>query len=311
MTNNFFKSEIYNPDIKAMFIDWIDMSKYPPRWWERVFEKTYILENKYNKDLANFTTEQIIEFYKFLDINSLESLMVYNINLIKYGNWALGEHIIIDGQNHFSEINNEHLAACINTLELGKSILTYKELRQLMSQLYNDQDRFIFFCLFEGIKGKDYAEILALKMSDINGNQVQLIDRTITVSNDFIAIAKEADKELEYITLTQRPIELIPSLTIYKEKFNSRGIDPGRAIYSTLVRGIRMAGATSAITTSSIYNSGLIHYLNKLATDQEVSVETLLEDMKYRSMVQPILDKYRFNINIKKRFMLKYKEYLV
>lgn len=311
MTNNFFKSEIYNPDIKAMFIDWIDLSKYPPRWWERVFEKTYILENKYNKDLANFTTEQIIEFYKFLDVNSLESLMVYNINLIKYGNWALGEHIIVDGQNHFSEINNEHLAACINTLELGKSILTYKELRQLMGQLYNDQDRFIFFCLFEGIKGKDYAEILALKMSDINGNQVQLIDRTITVSDDFVAIAKEADKELEYITLTQRPIELIPSLTIYKEKFNSRGIDPGRTIYSTLVRGIQMAGATSAITTSSIYNSGLIHYLNKLATDQKVSVETLLEDMKYRTMVQPILDKYRFNINIKKRFMLKYKEYLV
>lgn len=311
MTNNFFKSEIYNPDIKAMFIDWIDLSKYPPRWWERVFEKTYILENKYNKDLANFTTEQIIEFYKFLDVNSLESLMVYNINLIKYGNWALGEHIIVDGQNHFLEINNEHLAACINTLELGKSILTYKELRQLMGQLYNDQDRFIFFCLFEGIKGKDYAEILALKMSDINGNQVQLIDRTITVSDDFVAIAKEADKELEYITLTQRPIELIPSLTIYKEKFNSRGIDPGRTIYSTLVRGIQMAGATSAITTSSIYNSGLIHYLNKLATDQKVSVETLLEDMKYRTMVQPILDKYRFNINIKKRFMLKYKEYLV
>lgn len=311
MTNSFFKYEVYDRDIKEMFIDWIDISKYPPRWWERVFEKTYILENKYGKDLSNFTTEQIIEFYKFLDINSLESLMVYNINLIKYGNWALSQHIIVDGQNHFSEINNEHLAACVNSSELDKSILTYKELRELMGQLYNDQDRFIFFCLFEGIKGKDYSEILTLKMSDINGDQVCLADRTITVNKDFVAIAKEADRETEYITLTQRPIELIPSLTIYKEKFNSRGIDPGRTIYSTLVRGIKMAGTSSAITTSSIYNSGFIHYLNKLATEEGVSVETLLEDLNCRKMVQPILDKFKFNINTKKRFVLKYKQYLV
>ena len=72
-----------------------------------------------------------------------------------------------------------------------------------------------------------------------------------------------------------------------------------------------MAGTSSAITTSSIYNSGFIHYLNKLATEEGVSVETLLEDLNCRKMVQPILDKYKFNINTKKRFVLKYKQYLV
>lgn len=310
MTSN-YKSEVYNQEIKDMFIDWIDIEKYPPRWWERVFEKTKILEEKYGKDLLNFTTEQIIEFYKFLDINSLESLMIYNINLVKYGNWALGEHLIIDGQNHFSEINNENLAACINTSELGKSILTYKGLRQLMGQLYNYQDRFIFFCLFEGIKGKEYSEILNLKMSDIQNDKVHLKNRTIVVNKDFKAIAKEADMETEYITLTQRPIDLIPSLTIYKEKYNSRGIDPGRTVYATIVRGIKMADTSSAITASSIYNSGLIYYLNQLATAEKVSVETLLDDFEYRDKTQPILDKYKFNINLKKRFVLKYKEYLV
>lgn len=310
MTSN-YKSEVYNQEIKDMFIDWIDIEKYPPRWWERVFEKTKILEEKYGKDLFNFTTEQIIEFYKFLDINSLESLMIYNINLIKYGNWALGQHLIIDGQNHFSEISNENLAACVNASDLNKSILDYKDLRQLMGQLYNDQDRFIFFCLFEGIKGKDYCEILNLKMSDIDGNKVKLINRTIMVNENFAAVAKEADREMEYITLTQRPIKLIPSITIYKEKYNSQGIDPGRTIYSTLIRGIQMAGISSSVNASSIYNSGLIYYLNQLATKEEVTVETLLEDFDYREKVKPILNKYKFNINMKKRFMLKYKEYLV
>ena len=304
------RTEVYNIDIKEMFLDWIDLDKYPPRWWERVFEKSKIIEEKYQKDLSNFTTEQILEFYKYLDINSLESLMIYNINLIKYGNWALGESIIIDGQNHFCEVDNEKLVTCINELGVDKSIVDLQGLKKLMMKLPNYQDKFIFFCLFEGIKGKDFSDIYTLKMSNINGTTVTLKDRAVEVDGDFEAIASIADKETTYITTTQKIIKLMDSDYIVKEKFNSRGADPGRAIYATIVRGIKVADLSNTITASSLYNSGFIYYLNQLAEKENMSVETLMTEMEHREKVQPILDKYKFNINIRKRFFLKYGKHL-
>ena len=34
-----FLKEPYNKDIKCRFISEIGIDKYPPRWWERLFEK--------------------------------------------------------------------------------------------------------------------------------------------------------------------------------------------------------------------------------------------------------------------------------
>ena len=33
---------LYNESIKKRFLDSIDLEKYPPNWWDRVFDKSYI-----------------------------------------------------------------------------------------------------------------------------------------------------------------------------------------------------------------------------------------------------------------------------
>ena len=46
-----FYDEIYNKELKERFLNTLDLEQYPPRWWERIFEKSYRFESDKNKDL--------------------------------------------------------------------------------------------------------------------------------------------------------------------------------------------------------------------------------------------------------------------
>lgn len=307
---NFF-TEIYNQEYKERFLDVIGLDKYPDRWWERLFEKTRLFERKYDKDLYAFTTSEILEFYKFLEVNSIESLMVYNMNLIKYGDWALSNNLIFDGQNHFAEIDLKVLNNCIAKGSLYMSILTYDQLIETCNRLNNAQDKYIMCCLFEGIKGKDFTDITRLKLSDINmENKTATLPsgRTIPVSESFIYLCMDANKETDYIRADGKLMPLQPSDTIYKEKNNSRSIDIGRSVYSTICRNIDLAGLGKSISGNSIFQSGMIHYFNKEAKRLNISVKQLLDDPIAR---ESVVNKFGFNVNNKSRFLLKYEDFLI
>lgn len=309
-----FINEVYNKETKERFLNSIDMEQYPPRWWERVFEKTYIFEKEKQKDLYDFTVPDILEFYKFLDIGTFAPLMIYNLNLLKYGQWALNESLIFDGQNHFDEIDNEVLYSCVSKVKVEQSILSYEKFMDLINRkIVNDQDKFIFFCLFEGIKGKNYQEIVDLKMSDIDEDELKATlssGREVYVPAEFIDICRKADRQTEYYNLPDLEIvrPLIPSGNILKEKSNSRGLDLNRTVYNTITRNINyLDELASVITSKSIRDSGMIHYLNQRANKLGVTVEELL----YNPVnCQDIIDKYQFNIATKKRWLLQYKNYL-
>lgn len=313
-----FQNNIYNQETKERFLDSIDLNQYPRRWWERVFEKSYMFEVRNNKDLYSFTTPEILEFYKFLDIRSLTPLIVYNANLVKYGQWALNENMITDGQNHFYEMDNEVLFTCVNQAKLNKSILSYDEFFEIVrDKIVNEQDKFVFLCIFEGIKGRYYQEIVDLKLSDIDKEKstVKLSSgRTIAVSKEFIDYAERADNEHDYISLLgeygvgNKIIKLIPSSTIYKEKQNSNGRVVNRTVYNTIVRNIESINdLNSTITSKSISDSGMIYYLNRRADEKGTTVAELLKNPE---TCQDIIDKYNFNIRTRVRWLMQYENFL-
>lgn len=309
-----FYEDVYNKENKEWFLNTIDLSKYPFRWWERVFEKTYLFEKSKNKDLYNFTVPEILEFYKYLDVPTLTPLVVYNTNLVKYAQWALNENLVTDNQNHFDNIDNEILLTCVNILKVNQSIILYDDFMDIIhTKITNEQDKFIFMCMFEGIQGKDFEEILNLELSDINekDNTVKLCTgREMCVSEEFPLIARAADAQTIYIGLTDKEweIKLIPNSTIYKEKSNSRGKQLGRGIYRTVTRNINIVnGLNYMVNSKSIKISGMIYYLNRRADKLGISVEELLYSLEN---CQDILDKYQFNTIYRRRWLQTYKGYL-
>ena len=307
-----FRNRVYNQEIKERFLNSIELDQYPPRWWERIFEKSYLLESMYDKDLYSFTTPDIITFYKYLDVAALASLSVCNLNLIKYAQWAMNEFLISDGQNHFDEMDNALLATCINTRKINQSIFSYDKFIETLKKFYNAQDKYIFFCLFEGIKGKNYEDIANLTMQDIDEKNLLVhlsSGRDVYVSQEFIDICKEADKETVYYALkNETKKKLVPSVTIYKEKGNMSIGNTGRNIFRVIERSVTyIDGIDGKISGKSIRDSGLIYYLNRRADKLGIGVEELLSNPEN---CQDIIDKYQFNLKVKKSWMLQYKDLL-
>ena len=308
-----FQNDVYNIETKERFLNTQDLEKYPPRWWERVFEKTYFFEEKKQKDLFNFTVPEILEFYKFLDVGSITPLSIYNANLIKYGQWGLNENMVIDGANHFDEIDTETLVLCVNTTKIEQSILSYDKFLDLIQEhITNYQDKFVLFALFEGIKGKDYEEISNLKLEDIN-SKARIVTlntgRSMLVSKEFIDICIKADAEETYIRLgDEQEVKLLPGEFIFKLKNNSRGLKINQTIYRTIYRNVRAVNELSYVVSSkSLRDSGMIYYLHKRAKELNISAEELLEKV---DECQDIIDKYQFNVKAKRRWMYQFKNYL-
>lgn len=307
-----FICKVYNKELKDRFLKDINISQYPPRWWERVFEKVYPFEKQKNKDLCEFTTPEIIEFYKFLDVASLESLIVYNVNLVKYGQWAMNNNLLSDNQNHFSELDNDVLFSCVNANKLENSVFNLEEFKDIIYSIKNDQDKFVFFCLFEGIKGKNYEDIINMKLSDIDmkNKTVKLHSgRTVSVSTDFITIAINANDQKIYENYGEKNIQrnLVPSDKIYKEKSNSNGVDTPRTVYNTIVRNFKELGRADFTSNKMIRNSGLIYYLNRRSDELQIPVKDLLYSPE---KVKDIFEKYNFNIQTRVRFLLIYGQFL-
>lgn len=312
MTN--FLYDVYNKESKERFMSTLDLSTYPPRWWERMFEKSAEFEKYRGKDLYSFTTSEILEFYKMQEYKTLSPLIVANTNLIKYGQWAYNEHLIVDGQNHFEELNNDSLTECISKIKLKNSLLLGSDFTKFLMEMYNDQDKFVFYCLYEGIKGKGFEEILRLRLEDIDTKTktVKLPTRTMKVSTGFISICELADKETTYITLSESGFELGLKPTdyfgIYKNKSNASSNALTRSIYSTISRNIQYFRDNSSITSKSIRDSGLIDSLNARAKSLNMTVYDMLLEQNH---CQDIIDKYQFNLDVRYRFCTEYSDYLV
>ena len=70
---------LYNEEIKLRFISERNREVIlPENYLERQFRKISDMERELNKDLSNFTFYEIIEYYKLLNIPSLDSLSVMN-----------------------------------------------------------------------------------------------------------------------------------------------------------------------------------------------------------------------------------------
>lgn len=304
------KYKCYNKSIKERFLNILEVEKYPPGWWERVFDKSYVFEELYKRDLYDFSTSNLIDFFKYLDLANINNLIVYKLNLTKYAEWAVSENLVADNQIHFNELTMEILNSCISKARIGNAIISYEKLKNI--SFVNKQDKFVFWSIFEGIKGKDYEEIINMKIEDIDGSAhtVSLCTgRTIKVSPEFIDAAQGAWNETEYITLKDADIVLpLFGDYVFKEKRMSRGIDKPRSVYNTIVRNINYFPELSGdVTARSIRDSGLIHYLNDRADNYEMSVAELFYDLPH---CKDIVDKYGFNILTRKKWMMMYEEYL-
>ena len=308
---------MYNENIKRRYIQEKESTTNTPKGYlERQFNKSENFEQRLEKDISNFTVYEIEDFYKTLNIKTVESLTVLNSHLSLYTQWCLQQNLVLDCQNHFAEIVNSSLVNYINTFALKKSIITREELYSWLDELINPSDAFIMLALFEGLEGENYCELVNLKMSDfdIENNKVHLCTgRELTVSSKLIALAKESNEKMEYISPNiGREFPFINEDLIIKNYPNCRSDDAynrGKRIYSRVKRNFEAMGIDKYMKPRSLFDSGKIDYINTRSKELGITAKEFIYTPKYAEEV-----KYRFGYDLQRlrlSFVKKYEDHLV
>ena len=307
---------LYNEEIKLRFIS--ERNKeviLPENYLERQFRKTSDMEKELNKDLSNFTFYEIIEYYKLLNVSSLDSLSVMNSQFSLYTQWCLQENLVKDNQNHFLEINIDIMRGCVNKALFNMKIVSKNTILNWVEQLPNPKDQFVLLGLFEGIKGKDFCELLKLKPEDINknNNTAKLFTgREIKISDKLSSIIDECVLETKYYSITGNNTKIMPLINrgfIIKDypnaKDNVSDFFAGRKIYNSIMRILNYFDV-GFMTANSIYESGKINMIKEQSKKLKISPKEYI----YTNNIKEVEEKYNFKM-VRSTFLLKYEEHLI
>ena len=305
---------MFNKELKERYIQEKSESvTLPSHYLECQFNKVEKTEQELNKDVCDFTAYEIIEYYKILNISSLESLAVMNSHFSMYTQWCLQNNIVKDNQNHFLEIDLEQIKKCINKIMFKKKIVSREQIISWCDQLPNPKDQLVILGLFEGMKGKDFSDFVNLRPQDVHGNKLKLFDgRELIVSNKLLKYIKESIKETIYYSSSggqQKVMPLVDKGYVIKSYPNTKegtsAFAKGRIIYNSISRSLNYVGVLDFMSANSIFESGKIDMIKRRSKELGISAKNYV----YSSHIKEVEKKYNCKI-VRSVFWIKYEDYL-
>ena len=304
----------YNEELKKRYVN--EKSKnlaVSGNYIDVQFRKTSEMEYELDKDVSNWTTYEIIEYYKILGLTSYESLLCLNSIFSQYTQFCLENSLVKDNQNHFLECTKEILISCINKAILDKKIIDRKTIIKWIDELPNPKDKFILLSLFEYGKSKDFKDIVYAQRKHINGNTLELSDRTVYISTKLQDIINECITEDTYYSITGKGTKTMPLVDhcyIVKSYPNQdillSDFQKGRNIYISCQRVFDYLGIGEWMSPNAISESGKLYMIKKRAEELNITPKEYL----YSEHIKEV--EYQFGCIITRSvYMKKYDEYLV
>lgn len=310
--------DYYNPENKERFLAQIDLNAYPPTYWERLFRSLAPFEEEKSKDIFDFNKVEILDTYTVMNYTVYETLMVANINLGNYTKWAISEGMVADGINHFIDLEPNDLIQCVNLKQLHQSIISRSEVLDSIRTVINQRDRFILLGLFEGIRGKNFDDLLLVKFSDVKGNQIHLPSgKILTISQDLVRIIENTYTETLYEATDGRKHELFGDRIVRPLNRNAQLEDHitkenlyrvfHRLTHGKDSKGVPQLNWSDQVSLNSIFVSGLIDMIKTIMKQESKTAEEVLFDSE---LFKEITYRYELNKQVRRRFLLKYGELL-
>ena len=171
------------------------------------------------KDMCEWDSSVIIDFYRYHATPFVQSLIQINNSLEGYTTWCIANGLVKDNQNHYSEIGSVALCDCIDFEKFSKMVFSREQLLEDIKELPNVVDQFIILGLFEGIPYTD-STLYNVKIEDIDFERrvVRLPKgKEITISRELMSLAERANDEDVYITMgTGKEFNIAPGDTIIR-----------------------------------------------------------------------------------------------
>lgn len=238
-------------------------------------------EKEKGEDVYNMSFKDIEDVLYSLSPSSELSSYHNLLRIEDYINWAIKEKLSIH------EISP--LSIIINRSEYSKKFVSYykrtifnkERLNIMMSELVNKTDKMMLLALFEGIRGVDYAEILNLKMKNLERvdgvYRITLEDkdgtkRPLTISSELADLMWESDNERFYINKNGLSESEKATMTRYESSANilKKTVSGGmkRELDGSYVQRkfslFKDVFNMRFLTPRQVINSGIMHYAHEL-----------------------------------------------
>lgn len=285
---------------------------------EKIFDRVGKYEEENNKDICMFNTKEILVFYEQYSedykINSFDYLSNIHSQLSSYAAWCLKNQksypeLAEYRKNNYVNVHSDDIHFIIGDREADK-LITREELLDMCKEVPNPSDAFILIALFEGLHGRDYAELRELKWTDFDGNTVYIVPgripklyekvtipnkRKLTVSDELINYANKCRFNTEYHSLVSDVItELADEDFIIKRTEKARNCNKQPKLTRRIVEMFNYLGRPN-LTALDIRNSGKIHFINERCKEVGISGKEYVFGKYYSEVGE------KFNDNIQRQ----------
>lgn len=305
---------MYNNERKQRYIEEkTQQTILNPYFLPNMFNKISVVEEEKGKDIADFSTYDILECYKRLNTTSLEFLRNLNSQLSTYTQWCMQQNLVMDNQNHYFEIKDQMLKDSLNKFLFNIKFVTRETIVDWANQLLNAQDSFILLALFEYGRGQQWKDILQVKLEDVSKDSIKLpTGRTVRISPELRQYAIKAAEETIYNKYKTNgefhEVNLLPSEYIVKDKYNAMYTDNkhrARVMIYNTERIYNYLGISDYMTNGGIIESGKLHMVRERAAHYGITPKEYI----YSDYKKEIEEQYNCVIT-RPRFMTKYGDLL-
>lgn len=267
-----------------------------------VFRKTELFEEKLNKDVSQFTREEILDMFAQFRAKSVNSLLNYAIILKHYSR-------LMRGENEYESITKADVVDLID--KSGNILLSREELDDVEAQLLNWSDKAIVELLFNGIAGKNMEDIYSVSEECVQGNILCVNGKEFPLTDRLRELLPKAFAEEEIMSYgnTMKIVEVNGKGRIYKERPNARGIDTEDSRFRWVYRRIQLFRNyldLPGLTMKNIQSSGLWYYLNLGMKETGLDARSFLKTKDGEKLAK----RYGFSDYWVDNICAKYEQYL-
>lgn len=299
----------YNHFFKQEFLDTIS-TESSKAYYSSLFNKTRGLEEQLDKDLYNFSDNEV-ELLLYAVNTSQKNTLVSYINQCKnYCDYA------IETGNKISNIN---IYKSFSTNDLDKYLMVHKlkylskdDIMDSLKDVYNAVDFAVYLSIFEGMLGFEYSELTNLTIKDINeakNNPIEeeqdeydkegyiltlnglskrtkeITPRKITVSDDLLKALFSASRQEEYYQSNGESKSQLSSRPILEGEHVFRNANLGsdskpktdkQYVYRKL-NLLKRISEDSISSVTTLINSGVIYHLSIRAKDGVINYEDVIK----------------------------------
>jgi integrase len=267
---------LYQSDRKLFFIEKTVKTMSSFDTYKYIFDKTYIKERKQNKDICDFSLEEIEQFFRDCKY-PVYSLRTYKNILRQYIDFAIDQKWTDRDSNPLVHSNS----SWEREVAVNPPYYSDSDIQEILSRCVNAQDKVVIQLLFYELVGGDQcSEITNLRESDIDrkNNRLFLRDKHNTerytyVSGETMTLLEEAIAQIEFINdngnehLKYKSQPLLENGYVLKPTPKGRKRDTLQPAYSLIHQRLKTLQTNLELknfTYKKLFQAGMVFYAKKV-----------------------------------------------